>query len=90
MFYSGGAVHGSDSGSRPRPTIHLTEGVVARWALISLSVGFLVLFLVLPLAIVLVEALRQGVTGWFEAILAVGYAGGRDAYAARRCRGSCH
>ena len=29
------------------------------------------LFLVLPLAIVLVEALRQGVTGWFEAILAV-------------------
>jgi sulfate transport system permease protein len=52
------------------PTIHLTEGVVARWALIFVSVAFLVLFLVLPLAIVSFEALRQGVTGWIAAILA--------------------
>jgi sulfate transport system permease protein len=52
------------------PTVHLTEGAVARWALISVSVAFLVLFLVLPLAIVLVEAFRQGVTGWIEAIIA--------------------
>ncbi len=52
------------------PTVHLTESAVARWALISVSVAFLVLFLVLPLAIVLVEAFRQGVTGWIEAIIA--------------------
>jgi sulfate transport system permease protein len=52
------------------PTVYLTEGVVARWALIFVSIAFLVLFLVLPLTIVLVEALRQGVAGWIEAILA--------------------
>jgi sulfate/thiosulfate transport system permease protein len=52
------------------PTVHLTERALARWALISVSIAFLVLFLVLPLAIVLVEAFRQGLGGWIEAIVA--------------------
>ena len=37
------------------------EGRLVRWTLIALAVGFLVLFLVLPLLAVFSEALRRGV-----------------------------
>ena len=42
----------------------LTEPAPARWAIIAVSVAFLVLFLLLPLAVVLIEALRQGLGSW--------------------------
>jgi sulfate transport system permease protein len=45
----------------------LTEGRVVRWLLIALAVGFLVLFLVLPLAAVFTEALRRGVEPFIAA-----------------------
>ena len=37
------------------------EGRLVRWTLIALAVGFLVLFLVLPLLAVFSEALRRGI-----------------------------
>jgi sulfate transport system permease protein len=46
----------------------LTEPMPVRWALIAIAVGFLGLFLLLPLATVLVEALRKG-TGVYLAAL---------------------
>jgi sulfate/thiosulfate transport system permease protein len=45
----------------------LTEGRVVRWTLIALAVGFLLLFLVLPLLAVFTEALRRGIGAFFEA-----------------------
>jgi sulfate/thiosulfate transport system permease protein len=41
------------------------EGRLVRWTLIALAVGFLVLFLVLPLLAVFVEALRRGAAAFF-------------------------
>ncbi|HSS85378.1 MAG TPA: sulfate/thiosulfate ABC transporter permease CysW, partial [Reyranella sp.] len=43
------------------------EGRLVRWTLIGLAVGFLVLFLVLPLLAVFAEALRRGVGPFLEA-----------------------
>jgi len=43
------------------------EGAVVRWLLIAVAVGFLVLFLVLPLVIVFVEALSRGVETYLAA-----------------------
>jgi len=43
------------------------EGRVVRWTLIALAVGFLVLFLVLPLLAVFAEALRRGAAAFFAA-----------------------
>ncbi|MBY0317762.1 MAG: sulfate ABC transporter permease subunit CysW [Reyranella sp.] len=45
----------------------LSEGRAVRWALIVLAVGFLALFLVLPLLAVFSEALRRGVDTFFAA-----------------------
>ena len=45
----------------------LSEGRVVRWLLVALAVGFLVLFLVLPLAAVFTEALRKGVLPFLAA-----------------------
>ena len=43
------------------------EGRWVRWTLIALAVGFLVLFLVLPLLAVFTEALRRGAEAFFAA-----------------------
>jgi sulfate/thiosulfate transport system permease protein len=42
----------------------LTEPAPARCAIIAVSVAFLLLFLLLPLAVVLIEAFRQGLNSW--------------------------
>ena len=44
----------------------VTEGRLVRWAVTAVVLGFLGLFLVLPLAVVLAEALRKGVDAYFE------------------------
>jgi sulfate transport system permease protein len=56
-----------DDARQPAPGSALTEGRVVRWTLIALAVGFLVLFLVLPLIAVFSEALRRGVAVFLEA-----------------------
>ena len=40
-----------------------------RWLLIALALGFFTLFLLMPLAIVFVEALRHGIQGYFAALI---------------------
>ena len=47
----------------------LSEGRLARWTLIALAVGFLTLFLVLPLLAVFSEALRRGVETFLAAFI---------------------
>ena len=42
---------------------HLTEPSAVRWLLIVAAIGFLVLFLLLPLAVVFTEALGKGLAG---------------------------
>ena len=44
-----------------------TEATWVRWTLLSLALGFMFLFLVLPLAAVFTEALRKGFDAYFEA-----------------------
>jgi sulfate transport system permease protein len=44
-----------------------TEPLWVKWLLIGLALGFIFLFLVLPLAAVFAEALRKGVDAYFEA-----------------------
>jgi sulfate transport system permease protein len=51
---------------RPRAT---TERPLARILITSLAIGFLLLFLVLPLAAVFAEALRQGFAAYLEALI---------------------
>ncbi|MFO1060580.1 MAG: sulfate ABC transporter permease subunit CysW [Dongiaceae bacterium] len=46
----------------------MAESRFVRWLLIALSVGFIALFLLLPLASVFAEALRQGVGAYLEAV----------------------
>ena len=43
------------------------ESPIVRWTLIAVAVGFLVLFLVLPLLAVFIEALRRGVEAYVSA-----------------------
>ena len=45
-----------------------TEPVWVRWTLISISLGFIFLFLILPLAAVFTEALRKGLGAYLEAL----------------------
>lgn len=45
----------------------LTEGRAVRWTLVALALGFLALFLVLPLLAVFTEGLRRGLGTFFEA-----------------------
>ena len=47
----------------------LTEPVFVRWTLIALALGFLVLFLLVPLALVFTEALANGVRAYFSSIV---------------------
>ena len=44
-----------------------TEPTWVRWALLTVALGFMFLFLVLPLAAVFTEALRKGFEAYFEA-----------------------
>jgi sulfate transport system permease protein len=46
----------------------LTEPLVVRWALIGLTLGFLTLFLAIPLTAVFVEALADGAGAYFAAV----------------------
>ena len=45
-----------------------TEAAWVRWLLIGIALGFMFLFLVLPLAAVATEALRKGVTAYIDAL----------------------
>jgi sulfate transport system permease protein len=47
----------------------LTEPLLVRWALIGLAIGFLTLFLAIPLTAVFVEALANGFGPYFAAVI---------------------
>jgi sulfate transport system permease protein len=51
-----------------RVKLPLSEPPVVRMVLIIAALGFLVIFLIMPLAVVLTEALRQGVRAYAQAI----------------------
>jgi sulfate transport system permease protein len=55
-------------GPAPKATTVTTESFGIRVGLIALAIGFLFLFLLLPLAAVFVEAFRSGLGAYFEAI----------------------
>ena len=55
-------------GPTPKATTVTTESFGIRVGLIALAIGFLFLFLLLPLAAVFVEAFRSGLGAYFEAI----------------------
>ena len=56
---------------KPRRRPALAETGWVRWLLIALTLGFIGLFLVLPLTAVFVEALRQGIGAYLAAIVDV-------------------
>ena len=56
-----------------RRALQRGESPWLRWCLIGLALGFMLLFLVLPLLAVFTEALRMGVGAYFDAL--------RDPYA---------
>ncbi len=58
----------SQSSTIRRTQAGTTESAWVKWSLISLALGFIFLFLVLPLAAVFVEALRKGVDAYWEAL----------------------
>jgi sulfate transport system permease protein len=62
------ATHGHALTTVPRRAA-LTEPFLVRWTLIALAVGFLVLFLAIPLALVFVEALANGLGPYFAAVV---------------------
>ncbi len=45
-----------------------TESLLVRWTLTALALAFMTLFLVLPLAAVFTEALRNGAAAYFDAL----------------------
>ena len=47
-----------------------SEAPAVRWTLIAIAVGFLALFLILPLAVVFIEASAKGVGAFFSALAA--------------------
>jgi sulfate/thiosulfate transport system permease protein len=54
--------------SGPRSQRRLTEPALVRWSLITLTLTFLLLFLVLPMGVVFVEAFRNGLEAYANAI----------------------
>ena len=63
----------ASGGTRPtavvaRRTRRLTESPGVRWLLTAICLGFLALFLVLPLTVVFVEAFRNGIAPYFASI----------------------
>jgi sulfate transport system permease protein len=66
------ATHGSSAFEQAAPqevNLPLSESPAARVALIVAALGFLVVFLIMPLVVVLTEALRQGVRAYAAAIV---------------------
>jgi sulfate transport system permease protein len=59
--------HGVHHSAQTRPR-RLTEPAGVRLLLTAITLGFLALFLVLPLVVVFVEALRNGLGGYLESI----------------------
>ncbi len=58
----------SDAAKRRRVTASVSsESPAAKWAIIAVAVGFLALFLLLPLVVVFMEALRKGWATYLEA-----------------------
>src|SRR5689334_1912320 len=61
----------ADTGT-PRVTAHsrrrLTEPAAVRWTLIGITLLFLLLFLVLPMGVVFLEAFRNGLEAYARAI----------------------
>ena len=53
---------------RRRVVTHLTEPPSVRWALTGVALGFLLLFLVLPLALVFFKAFEGGLDSWRAAV----------------------
>ncbi len=51
-----------------RKRVVATEGPLARFVLITIALAFMLLFLVLPLAAVFAEALRQGAGAYLAAL----------------------
>ncbi|MEY2804402.1 MAG: hypothetical protein RL657_1738, partial [Pseudomonadota bacterium] len=62
-----GAVSALGQPTRRAPS-STSEPAWVRWALLSLALGFMFLFLVLPLAAVFTEALRKGLDAYLEAV----------------------
>ncbi len=62
-----GAVSALGRPTRRAPS-STSEPAWVRWALLSLALGFMFLFLVLPLAAVFTEALRKGLDAYLEAV----------------------
>jgi sulfate/thiosulfate transport system permease protein len=58
----------SPSGEMKAPTLPLTESWGVRAILIGIAAGFFAFFLVLPLIVVFVEALRQGLLAYWSAL----------------------
>ena len=58
----------SNSRTVRRAKAGTTEPTWVRWSLIGIALGFIFLFLVLPLAAVFTEALRKGVGAYLEAL----------------------
>ena len=65
---AGSATHLLTSANLPRPRAQTTEPTLVRVLLIGIAVGFLGLFLLLPLALVFVEAFRNGVRAYGAAL----------------------
>src|SRR5688572_20707957 len=57
-----------ETGRMRDPTKGLTEPAAVRWLLTAIALGFLFLFLAVPLAAVFTEALRLGWSAYFAAI----------------------
>ena len=53
---------------RRRVPTHLTEPRAVRWALTAVALGFLLLFLVLPLGLVFAKAFEGGIDTWRSAV----------------------
>src|SRR5687768_13201399 len=61
-----GAAHGE--GGMPRVSPAAREPAAVRWTLIVLALGFLGLFVVLPVVSVFAQALEKGLRGYWAAI----------------------
>ncbi|HCE28823.1 MAG TPA: sulfate ABC transporter permease subunit CysW [Comamonadaceae bacterium] len=59
---------GNNSRTVRRAHAGTTEATWVRWTLIALALGFMLLFLVLPLAAVFAEALRKGLGAYLEGL----------------------
>jgi sulfate/thiosulfate transport system permease protein len=51
------------------PVRRLTEPALVRWLLVLVTLAFLLLFLVLPMAIVFIEAFRNGMRAYADAVI---------------------